>query len=188
MTVSFSIDLILNQLDMSEEIVESTQAERLNYVKLARETALVTDRLCANILAFAQKLEENHILDPERPSKIKRDKAIKAQLRELEAKDEDILALSNQINNISDPETIIASLYRDLPVQRVSKTLNKSKNENKKADKAGNSENAEDSKEDQKKKEKSKKEKDQSDKSGKDKKDKKKKEKDSNKSEETKNE
>ena len=113
---------------MSE--TEPSQAERLAFVKFARSSAVAADKLCATLYALTQKLEEQKLIDPNRPSKRERDNKLRKNARELAASDEQIDKLVKQISEKnSDAEKIVASLFRDATPRKAKKTNDNKKQE-----------------------------------------------------------
>ena len=104
-------------------MTEPSQSERLAFVKFARCSALAADKLCGTLYALTQRLEEENLIDPNRPSKKVRDNKLRTNAREVAASDEDIEKLVKQISEKNaDAEKIVASLFRDAAPKRVKKT------------------------------------------------------------------
>ena len=104
-------------------MIQPSQSERLAFVKFARSSAVAADKLCGTIMALTQRLEEQNIIDPNRPTKRERDIKLRKNSRDLAASDEDIDKLVKQISEKNaDAEKIVASLFRDAAPRRTKKT------------------------------------------------------------------
>ncbi|OHT00676.1 hypothetical protein TRFO_32589 [Tritrichomonas foetus] len=92
----------------------TSQAECLAFVKFARYAALTADRLAGALLQMTMKLEDEGILKPGRPSRLERDKKIRAYGIQVQKTDDEIAEMMKLIPNHPDSEKLIQTLFRDM--------------------------------------------------------------------------
>ncbi|EAY09118.1 hypothetical protein TVAG_230780 [Trichomonas vaginalis G3] len=102
-----------------------SEPERQAFVKFARHTAVATDRLCGALIKLTQSLEEAKIIDPERPSKLERDKKLTKTYKDFDIPAEEVASLMEKLVNNPDAEKIISSLYRDYKPKRQTRSAQK---------------------------------------------------------------
>lgn len=89
-----------------------SQAERMAFVKFARYTALVADRLAGAMLQMTAKLEDEGILKCGRSSRLERDKKLRLYAMKIHKSDSDISDMMKLIPDHPDAEKLISSLFK----------------------------------------------------------------------------
>ncbi|OHT09886.1 hypothetical protein TRFO_04430 [Tritrichomonas foetus] len=107
-------------------------------MRYARHSALATDRICGTLLAFSNRLEELNIIPKDRKTKKIRDQHLKKHRLELNIPKEKIEEMVKKVQGHPDPESLVASLFRDLNLRRVKKCTTKIADPDSSADEAEN--------------------------------------------------
>ena len=101
---------------------EPNEKERIAFLKFARNGALAADKLTSALCALTQRLEEENIIDPNRPSKKQRDAKMRTNAKEFAVPNDAIDKLVNEIHHTNpDAEKIVASLFRDASPRKTKK-------------------------------------------------------------------
>lgn len=94
--------------------VESTQQERMEFVKLTRYTSLASGRIAESLMKMTSRLEDEGFLRCDRPSRLKRDKKLRQFSMKLQKSDTDINNMMKLIPNHPDGEKMIQSLFKGI--------------------------------------------------------------------------
>lgn len=110
---------------MAEELVIPSNDECRKLLKYARHTAIASDRICATLLAFSNRLEELNIIPKDRETKKLRDRHLRKDKQSTEIPNEKIEEMVSKFKSHPDAESIVSSLFRDTSVRRVKTLMSK---------------------------------------------------------------
>lgn len=106
-----------------------TQSECMAFVSFARYTSLAADRLAGALLNMTTKLEDEGILKVDRPTRLKRDKKLRAFGLNIQKTDTEIQDMMKLIPNHPESEQLIRSLFLGVKEFSIQQSTNQTQKE-----------------------------------------------------------